>query len=304
MPASEIDVRDLLASLWRQKLVLLIALAVNLLIAILYLNLATYRYAVTLIVTPVQSTSASLSGKIGGLAGLAGISLPSDTSADAFKLYMEGLKSRPVADTLAKDQQLMTSFFPDEWSADEKKWHEPSSLGHFFTTAIRWALGLPVRAWQPPDGGRLQELLEDDVNVVETRDQPAVSVTFSTSDPQFGVVVLERLHRTVDGMIKKRVLARASDSIDYLQKKLQRETVADYRQALIDQEAQQEQLRMMASASVSYAADPFGPPTASRFPVSPRPMYVLVFAIVFGLVVGVPVALARDRWERNRRANV
>lgn len=303
MSVSEIDLRELSATLWRQWWVLLIAMAINLAIAVFYLNIATYRYAVTLFVTPVQSSNTSLSAKIGGLAGLAGISLPTDSSADAFKLYMEGLKSRPVADALAADQQLMISFFPDEWSAGEKKWREPASVGHSFGEAINRVLGLPADTWHPPDGARLQELLERNVSIVETRDQPAVSVIFLTSDPHFGIEVLNRLHRTVDGMIKRRVLARASDSIAYLQKKLQQETVADYRQALIEQETQQEQLRMMASASVSYAADPFGPPTPSRFPVSPRPWFVFAFCIIIGLVAGIPLAVAADRWQTNRRSN-
>jgi len=303
MMSSEIDVRGLLDSLWRQKLVILVALAANIVIAILYLNIATYVYAVTLIVTPVQPANTSLSSKFGGLAGLAGISLPTDSSADAFKLYIEGLKSRPVADALARDQWLMKSLFPNEWAADEKKWREPFSVTNSISTAVRRSFGFPVHAWEPPDGSRVQEVLQSSLNVVETRDQPAMSVVFTTTDPQFGVELLNRIHQTVDGMIKKRVLVRASDSIAYLQKKLQREAVADYRQVLIDQEAQQEQLRMMASASVSYAADPFGTPTASRYPVSPRPLYVMAFALVLGLVVGIPIALARNGWEKHRRGN-
>lgn len=295
MPVSEIDFRVLIRRLWRGKAIILLSLAVSILFAIIYLNVANYRYTITLIVTPVQAAGSSISGKNGGLvglAGLAGVSLPTDASSDAFKLYLEGLKSRPVADVLATDDGLMSNLFPAEWSPADKKWHEPESIWHTVANAIRRIFGIQVYPWRRPDGGRLQDILQRDLEIVETRDQPAVNVTFATTDPEFGVEFLNRLHHTVDRLIKKRVLERATDSIAYLQRKLSQEKVEDYRLALIQQEAQQEQLRMMASSNVSYAADPFGPPTASPLPVSPRALYVFIVAILLGLTVGAPLALS------------
>src|SRR6185312_4149192 len=152
----------------RRRLVFSIVTA-TILLAILYLNTATYKYTATLMVSPVQSSQGSgLSGKLGGLgnlASLAGINIGGDAATQAFMLYQKGLYSRDVADLLAKDPQLMHAVFHKRWDAAAKQWIPPNPTVRAIAQFVQTILGMPLHDWQPPDGSLLQEYINDNVNV-------------------------------------------------------------------------------------------------------------------------------------------
>ncbi len=74
----------------------------------------------------VQSArTSSISGRLGGLASLAGITLNAGgDNTQAFAV----LSSRAFAESFIVDNQLMPVFFPDDWDASAKTWksQEPS----------------------------------------------------------------------------------------------------------------------------------------------------------------------------------
>ena len=93
----EIDLRELFGALWRGKLLIAVCVIAAISLASLYLRTAESKYTVTYVFAPVASddTGPNLSG-LGGLASLAGVSLPSSSSGD-FKTFKYLLKSEEVS---------------------------------------------------------------------------------------------------------------------------------------------------------------------------------------------------------------
>ena len=284
-------------------------IASTVLVALLYLHLATYKYTATLMVSPVtqSSQSGSISGKLGGLsslASLAGINIGADAATQAFMLYQKGLYSRDVADLLAKDPQIMHAVFYKQWDADAKQWTPPNPTKRAIIGFVQDLIGIPRHDWKPPDGALLQEYITDNVNVDIEPDKPVVTITYNDQDPEFAVKFLHAIDRTVDNKLRDLALVRSNQYIGYLSDQLTKVTNADVRDALMSTLTDQENTKMMASVTAPYSAQPFGPPSASRKQMIPKPFLVLAAALVIGgffaslAVIWLPPL----RWSKTRFA--
>jgi uncharacterized protein involved in exopolysaccharide biosynthesis len=265
------------------------------LVALLYLHQATYKYTATLMVSPVQSSQGgSLSGKLGGLsnlASLAGVNIGGDAATQAFMLYQKGLYSRDVADLLARDPEIMHVIYAKQWDATAKQWIPPNPTVRAIVVFVQGLIGIPRRDWQPPNGALLQDYINDNVNVEVDADKPVVTVTYNDQDPEFAVKFLHALDRTVDDKLRDIALVRSNQYIGYLSDQLTKVTNSDIRDALMSTLVDQENTKMMGSVTAPYSAQPFGPPSASRKPMTPKPFLVLAGALIIGGFAGSLAAL-------------
>jgi hypothetical protein len=275
--------------------------AAALVIAMLYLRTASYDYTATLRVAAAPSTQrpAGGLGALGGLASLAGIAGPNSEPATPFRLYLEGVYSREVADRLARDPVIMHRIFAREWDAAAKQWRQPTSLLRTMKNGVFALIGIPTNEWRPPDGARLQDYLGDAVAVRESVKSPIVAITYDNPDPAFGVHVLTALHEATDGYLREQSFARTRDNIAYLTAKASVTDQAEYRQVLFASLSQQEQQMMLVNSRQPYAAQPFGAVTASTGPTRPRPVLLLLGALISGVILGTALALFLGRRRRD-----
>lgn len=292
----EFALLDLVAMIRRRWRALLLPVVGALLVAIIYMHLATYKYQAELAVAPPQtSSSASLSGalggNLGGLAALAGVGGASGGGGLNFQLYREAIFQRQTAETLAREPWVMQTIFQSDWDAARQSWAEPAGPLRRVRNSVIALLGIRGRDWSAPDAAKLQEYIGERVKVATSSKTPVVTISFEHPDPVFAARFLNRIHVVVDNNLKARLLSRTSENIDYISMKLQQVTIAEHRQALAQALSEQEKLRMTASSSVSFAAEPFGKAASSRRPVSPNPLIVLAAAIGAGLVIGMIAVL-------------
>ncbi len=273
-----------------------------LVIAIVYLDVVPYRYAVQMRVAPVAGSGGDgLSGKLsqfGGLAAAAGVALPDSGGSASFKLYVEALHSRDVADILARDGGLMHRIFYREWDAPARRWRPPGGLVHALSTTIKTLLGLPVLPWQPPGPARLAAWLDEQVDVDQNIKSPVVTVSMFSDDPALATAVLTELSGTIDELLRQRALIRTDDYIRYLAARLPTISLAEQRVAVAQALGEQERLKMVASSGRPYAAEVFEHPAASERPVTPSVGKVIVVAMFLGLAAGVGLALLRGPRHR------
>ena len=295
---SELEINDVLRIVWARRLLVIGFCAVALVLALLYLRIANYQYTARLDVTPVESSGgsglASQLGNLGGLAALAGINLPTAPGSGSFDLYIESLKSRAVADELATRPEVMHTIFSREWDPTSQSWRPPKGILSAVKRSLLSILNARGFEWKPPDGGRLQEYLDNKLLVAQSSKKRMVTISFSHRDPAFASRFLAILHQTVDNRVRQRTLQRANESIAYLEQKLPTISNVEHQKAIAQALSDQEKLRMMASSTAPFAAEPFGEPRSSAETTEPKPATVGVLAIFFGLVAGCGVALLRE----------
>ena len=291
----EIDLRVLAALLWGHKFLIGFFAVLCFLIGVLYLHFAEPVYRATLQVTPPQGQqSQTPGGGLGALAELAGAgSLLGGADATSFELYLAGLTSLEAANRLAANEPLMRRIFASEWSESTQSWKEPDSALRGIVRTIKPWLGVENYPWSPPDGQRLQEFLEKYAAISRDKKNPIVKITFEDPDPKLAQEILTLLHREMDKLLRVRNIRRSTDHIDYLTGKLATVTVIDYRQALIQALAKQEQNLMASSSDQPFAAEPFGDVFVSRRPVKPQAPLVLALGLIGGLFAGMLFVFAR-----------
>ena len=115
----EIDLRELFSVLWRGKYFIIIFTMISLAAGSLVLRNLSSKYSVSILLAPVQEEQSTPNfGNLGGLASLAGISLPSGSASDFAKygIYMNAVDTGWVTDEdpveLAKRKEEGHDFQP------------------------------------------------------------------------------------------------------------------------------------------------------------------------------------------------
>jgi len=293
---------DVLASLRAGWMIVLASGALFALLALIYLWTATYKYTAALRVSATQTsnTSGGGLGALGGLAAIAGVGGMGAETATPFKLYVEGLQSREVAALLSKDDALMHIVFARQWDADMKHWHEPGGVGHFVKTGVFRMLGLPNYPWTPPGAAELQLYLGENIAIDQNIKTPLVTISIQSADPVFAVDFLTKLHLVSDQRLREQARARTESNIAYLKSALPGVSLAEVRVVLFNAIADQVQQMMLVNGSAPFAAEPFGPASASLRPTSPRPLPTLVGATIAGLFLGIAWVSLFGRARRRR----
>ena len=302
--STEINLSDVIAVLREHRRALILAPVILVLCAIIYLHLADPEYSVTLKVTPTASATSTLPAGISGLAGLTGLSIPNANETVDFELYLEGLQSRETSAAVTKDVDLMQKLFAEEWSEDDNAWVEPTGLLRSVSTIIKAVFGAPNRDWEPPNAESVNEFLDEELRIVRDRSGPVVTIMIEHSRPEIAQALLTVLHEAVDSALRQKELDRTSAYVAYLKDQVASVSVTEYRQSLHDILAEQEKRRMVASSNLPFAAEPFGQPTISVRPTSPRPVLTVFSSLLFGTLLGIIAALSLHQFGRRARKDV
>lgn len=301
-PASgKIDLIEIISVIWARRWTVAAFIAAAIALASIYLHGATYLYTVELRVIPARP-SALGGGKLSqlsGLASIAGVSLPQDESSLSFAMYLEGLKSPDVAKVLAADPAILRTAFSNEWNAQQERFVEPRGPTSGLVSTAKSFLGAPNYPWREPDAERLQDYLFRKIAVVQNAKSPVVIIVTEDKDRAFGQLLLRRAHAASDDILRAKAYQRAKEHVDFLNSELQSATIGEHRAALAAALTEQIMQQMAASSTLPYAAEPFGQPSVSLRPTSPRPVIVLASAAILGLVAGASFVLIQ-RYRRSR----
>ena len=291
----EIDLRELVGALWRGKFLIMLCVLFAITLAALYLRSAERKYTVTYVFVPVASEEigSNLSG-LGGLASLAGISLPSSSSGD-FKTFKYLLKSEEVSSFILKEENLTKKIFAPEWNTQSGAFNSPPD-GHL-TPLIRalkkLLMGQGSIAYEEPNAARLSYWMENAFDASEDRDTGFLTLTSETADPSLMLEVLKRVTGETDRLLKERYIESSEKTMGFYQRQLAKARAREHREALAKLIAQEDQKLMLASKGSFFVAEPLTDPTVSLTPTSPKAALVLALSIILGGFFGAALVLIR-----------
>ena len=291
----EIDLGELFVALWRGKLLITLCVIAAITLAALYLRSAERKYTVSYVFAPVASENSGPNlGGLGGLASLAGVSLPSSSSGD-FQTFKFLLKSEEVAALIAQDETLIQSIFQKEWDADKSEFRKPPDAQYApYVRALKSALtGQGARDYVAPNPARLSDWLKEAISASEDRDTGFLTLSAETSKPQLIVRVMESTTRETDQLLKERYVSTAEKTMGFYQQQLSKARAREHREALAKLIAQEDQKLMLASKGAYFVAEPLTDPSISLNPSSPKSSLVLALSVVLGGFFGAAVVLIR-----------
>lgn len=297
-----VDIAFVIKSIVEGKVCFFSIMAFIIAVGMAYIRWADYEYDVYYTVSPAQGGAISLGSNLGGLASLAGISLPQSQGESNLALYLEEIYSRSTAERLASDPHLMRRIFAREWNG--KGWEAPQGVGTTIKNVAKSVIGVPKPFWMPPDSARVQEYIEKNVMVGANPQSNTYTISIVAEDPALGKDILAALHAGTDKLLRERALVRTDAFVKYLTGKLHEATITEHRQAIAEAIFEQEKVRMAAVAATHFAAEPLSPPIASGRPMHPKPYFVLLLSVGLGIVLAVAASVARNILREGRRRDM
>lgn len=291
----EIDLKELFLALWRGKLTIVLICAIALFGGAVYLHKAERTFSVKAIYKPVaEDTQGPNLGGFGGLASLAGISLPSSSGSD-FTAFQALLTSQEVADILMNEQDVLSSLFKSEWDAVTETFSQPvkSARGRFIGVLKKTLTGSEQSDYIAPNSQRLSNKLAKLVNVSVDKNTGYLAVSAEATDPQIRINLIQKMVSITDHLLKQRYIENAEDTLVFYQKKMILARSREQREALAKLMAQEDQRLMLAARGKNFVVEPLMRPTASLYPTSPKASLILALSIVLGGFLGSALVLIR-----------
>jgi hypothetical protein len=237
----------------------------------------------------------------GGLAALTG-SLGGGDSAPPFRYFLDGIASAGVAELLAADQPLMRQMFPAEWDAVTRRWREPESWRRSLRDGVFLVFGLPTAPWVAPNAARVREYLAVGILVRTSVKSPLVTISHSHPDKVFAATLLARAAAAADDELRSAARLRSDGNIKYLTGQLRSARSVEMRENVVAALADEERGAMLSAVPLPFAAETFSAPHIGRWPSSPRPVPLLIAALVVGVLLGASLALWLGWRDRTRVA--
>ena len=291
----EIDLRELFQSLWAGRRIIALGVVILLFFASVFLWTAERKFTVDYVFKPVSSDNNSPKlGGLGGLASLAGVSLPTGGSGD-FLTFKALLQSEEVAAHLLKDHDLVAQIYGSEWNGESREFQPPKRSVR--AVAIGWIktllTGERKADYMPPNAARLSRWLKGAFSVSEERDTGFLKLSSETPRPDLLVSVMTQATQITDQIIKTRFVETGESTVKFYQRKIATARSREHREALAQLIMQEEQKLMLASNGGFFVVEPLTIPSVSLQPTSPKSPLVLALSIVLGLFVGAGIVLIR-----------
>jgi hypothetical protein len=292
----EIDLRELFAELWRGKWLILSISCVSLALASLYLNGAVRKHTVSMTFKPVieESSGPNLAG-LGGLASLAGVSLPQSGSGD-FATYRTLLGSQEVAERVIATTELLPAIFKNEWDAQNAQFREPSRgvLRQSLSGLKSVLTGDEKGDYIAPNPQRLSIFVEDTFALTLDKETGFLTVSAESDDPELIVALIIAATEATDELMKERYIINAEQTLQFYQSKILISRSREHREALAKLISAEDQKLMLTSEGRHFVAEPLTRATISMAPTSPKSVLVLALALMLGGCVGAAFVLIRS----------
>ena len=291
----EIDLRELFTKLWRGRWVIASLCSVALVLASFYLHVAARKYTVSMTFKPVieEGAGPNLAG-LGGLASLAGVSLPQSGSGD-FATFRTLLRSEEVAERVIAATELLPAIFKNEWDAQQAQFRKPPRglLGRSLSGLKSILTGDEKRDYIAPNPQRLSIFMDRTLGLSVNNETGFLTVSAESEDPETLVALIVAATEATDQLMKERYIVNAEQTLQFYQSKILTSRSREHREALAKLISAEDQKLMLTSEGRHFVAEPLTRATTSRDPTSPKSVLVLALALVLGGFSGAALVLIR-----------
>lgn len=292
----EIDLRELFTKLWHGRWVIVLLCCVALVLASFYLHVAARKYTVSMTFKPVieEGAGPNLAG-LGGLASLAGVSLPQSGSGD-FATFRTLLRSEEVAERVIAATELLPAIFKNEWDAQQAQFRKPPRglLGRSLSGLKSILTGDEKRDYIAPNPQRLSIFMDRMLGLSVNNETGILTVSAESEDPETLVALIVAATEATDQLMKERYIVNAEQTLQFYQSKILTSRSREHREALAKLISAEDQKLMLTSEGRHFVAEPLTRATTSMDPTSPKSVLVLALALVLGLFSGAALVVIRS----------
>ena len=291
----EIDLKELFIALWAGKLWIISTTFVASVIAIAVAISMPNIYRSEALLAPVSSESGGLGGlasQFGGLASLAGVSLPGGGGGDKTTLGLEVIKSRQFFSTFMEKYDVLLPLMaaenwdpitntlvidPEIYDVDNNIWvRDPKSQ----------------RKIEPSVQEAHEEFLEI-LSIAQDKETGFISLSVEHYSPYVAKKWVDKLVVEINETIRAQEVSQAERSISYLQEQIKGTQLAELQAGFFEMIQSQTETIMLANATPEYLFKTVDPAIVSELKAKPTRSLICIMGALLGFILGVFLVLTR-----------
>jgi len=283
----ELDLIGLWKVLVEYKLLIIVFTTLTTLGAAYYASTlpTIYKAEVLMIPTSGGGSSVGSSGKLGGLAGMAGISLGATSTSIEGEQALARLKTRSFLIKHIKEKNLKPILFADQWSQSGGIWIN-----------------------EEPSNREASELLLDMITTSMNPKDKAGLVTFSLEWKNPGDInkianIANNLVSNMNANAKQRAILEAKNSISFLEKELEKTSVLNSQTILYSMIEQQMQKIMLANVRDEFVFKVIDPAVIPKHAEDKKFLTIVFLGLILGILGSVFLVLVNRYVSRLQKEN-
>ncbi|WP_375191692.1 Wzz/FepE/Etk N-terminal domain-containing protein [Marinobacter sp.] len=292
-PDDEIDLRELFATLWAGKWLII---AVTLVFAVAGVAYALFKpniYQASVLLAPASEEGGigGLSGQLGGLASLAGISLGSGGSSQTV-IAREILQSRAfLADFIRRHNLEVPLMGTAGWNPASETWVYDRDV--YNPETGEWQQDENGESLKPTSWDLVKTFRENHLSVSENKANGMITVSVKSQSPPASQQWAEWLVADINEHMRREDIAEAEARIAYLEDKLNDTSIAGMQQVFYQLIESETRTVMLANAQQEYVFETVDPAVVPQEKTSPKRALICILATMLGGMMGVFVVFIR-----------
>ena len=294
-PDDEIDLKELFMVLWSGKwLISAVTGAAAVISVVVALSLPNI-YTASALLAPAESSGGGLSGlmkQYGGLASLAGVSLPGGEEGSRTQLGMQLMKSRSFVGDFVERHDILPELMAVE------SWDAGSGDLVFDSEAYDAASKTWVRDVEPPKLSKpsmleAHEKFMDILGVSQDKQTGYVTISIEHHSPAVAAQWVTWLVDDINAVVKAQDVDEATKSIEYLTQQIANTSLADLQAMFFELIQSQTETVMLAEVRPEYVFKTIDPAVIPEEKSKPSRALICVLGTLLGGMLGVVVVLIR-----------
>jgi len=294
-PDDEIDLKELFMVLWGGKWLISavtgLAAAISVVVALSLPNI----YTASALLAPAESSGGGLSGlmkQYGGLASLAGVSLPGGEEGSRAQLGMQLMKSRAFIGDFVERRDILPELMAVE------SW-EPGSGDVVFdpesydAASKKWVRDVEPPKAPAPSAQEAHKAFSAVLGVSQDKQTGYVTVSIEHQSPIVAAQWVNWLVEDVNSAVKAQDVSEAEKSIEYLKQQVANTSLADLQAMFFELIQSQTETVMLAEVRPEYVFKTIDPAVIPEDKSKTRRALICVLGTVLGGMLGVVIVLIR-----------
>jgi uncharacterized protein involved in exopolysaccharide biosynthesis len=293
-PDDEIDLKELFMVLWSGKWLISgvtgLAAVISVVVALSLPNI----YTASALLAPAESSGGGLSGlmkQYGGLASLAGVSLPGGEEGSRAQFGLQLMKSRTFIADFVERRNILPELMAME------SWDPVSGRVQFDPTTYDASKKKWVREVEPPQtpAPSAQEAYKEFIKILVVTEDPLtgyVTLSIEHKSPKLASQWVNWLVDDVNSAVKAQDVLEAEKSIEYLKRQVASTSLADLQAMFFELIQSQTETVMLAEVRPEYVFKTIDPAVAPEESMKPNRAQICILGTLLGGVLGVVIVLA------------
>ena len=237
-------------------------------LAVAYALYAPEVFKAETLLAPVQeekSGASSALSQFGGLAAMAGISIPTDSNVEQ---VVASLKSRKFLGQYIDVNNLLPVFFEDIWDLEKKVW-------------------ITTKEGETPSKQKGIDLFKEILLVNEDKKTGLITLSVSWKDPVVAAKWANDLVKQLNEQLRNKAITESKKRIGYLEQELAKTTLQDMRTVLYNLLESEKQKAMLANVNEDFALEVLDPAVAPEVRDKPKRKIIVILGGICGVFLGI-----------------